>query len=310
MAMREHVRKPLDSLAKRVAFFAYLYSGYPRLRDLILSWLGLAPMVVLCYHRIGGCGSMSKTPDQFRRDLAYLRQHYDCITLRELCTRLQNNESCPRRTAVVTFDDGYRDNFTAALPLLKAAKVPATFFVNPGFVGRDRMFPHDNLSRAEAFWRYGPEADYRKMSWDELREAQSAGFEIGSHTVNHVDLGKVDAEVVRREVSDSLAILNDELGQQSRSFAFPWGRQENCPPYAVTLVREAGYYGAVRCMDRTNSRRTDPFRVCRIDAGNGHVGALELRARLAGFNPGCFGFLLQWLSAIRNPNFLPAGPVS
>lgn len=308
--MREHVLKPLYSLVKQAAFFAYVYSGYPCVRDFILSRFGLAPIVVLCYHRIGNRGSMSKTPDQFGRDLYYLRKHYDCITLRELCARLQKNESCRRNAVVVTFDDGYRDNFTAALPLLKAAKVPATFFVNPGFVGSDRMFPHDNRSAAEAFWRYGSGVDYKKMSWDELREVQSAGFEIGSHTINHVDLGKVKAEVAQREVNDSLAILNDELGRQPRSFAFPWGRAENCPEYAVILVRQAGYYGAVWGFDEMNSRRTDPFRVCRIDAGNGHVGGLELRARISGLNPGFFGWLLQRLQAIRKAGFSPAGPVS
>src|SRR3984893_3154061 len=206
MSTREHVLKAVYSLLKQGAFFAYLYSGYPCVRDFILSRLGLAPIVVLCYHRIGGCGSLSKTPDQFRRDLDYLRQHYDCITLRELCARLKTEVSCRRRAVVVTFDDGYRDNFTAAFPLLKAAKVPATFFVNPGFVGSDRMFPHDNRSAAEAFWRFGLGVDYWKMSWDDLREIQSAGFEIGSHTINHVDLGKVETEVVKREVNDSLAI--------------------------------------------------------------------------------------------------------
>lgn len=310
MAMRDHLLKPLYFLVKRGAFFAYLYSGYPCVRDFILSRVGLAPIVVLCYHRIGGCGSMSKTPAQFGRDLAYLREHYDCITLRELCARLQKNESCRRRAAVVTFDDGYRDNFTAALPLLKAAKVPATFFVNPGFVGSDRMFPHDNRSRAEALWRYGPRVDYWKMSWDELREVQSAGFEIGSHTIHHVDLGKVEAEVAQREINDSLAKLIAELGPQPRSFAFPWGRAENCPEYAITLVRQAGYYGAVWGFDRMNSRCTDPFRVCRIDAGNGHVSELGLRARMAGFSSSFLGLLLQCLHGTRNADLSPAGPVS
>lgn len=304
------MRQRTKSFAKKAAFFAYLYSGYPWVRHFILSRLGLAPVVVLCYHRIGSRGSMSKTPDEFRRDLDYLRKHYDCISLRELCVRLQKNASCRRRAAVVTFDDGYRDNFTAAVPVLKAAKVPATFFVNPGFVGSDRMFPHDNRSAAEATWRYGPEVDYRKMSWDELREMQSAGFEIGSHTTNHADLGKVEEEVVQSEVNDSLAMLNRNLGPQPRSFAFPWGRPENCPEYAIAVVQQAGYYGAVWGFDEMNSRGTDPFRLRRIDGGNGHVSKLELRARIAGFNPSLFGSVFQQLRATRNADLSRAGPVS
>jgi peptidoglycan/xylan/chitin deacetylase (PgdA/CDA1 family) len=302
--------QPMKSFVKQAAFFLYLCSGYPWVRHFILSTLGLAPVVVLCYHRIGGRGSMSKSPDEFRRDLDYMRKHYDCITLRALCARLQKNESSRRRAAVVTFDDGYRDNFTAAVPVLKAAKVPATFFVNPGFVGSDRMFPHDNRCAAEAMWRYGPGVDYCKMSWDELRVMQSAGFEIGSHTTNHADLGKVKEEVVQSEVLDSLAMLNRNLGRRPRSFAFPWGRPENCPEHAITAVQRAGYYGAVWGFDEVNSRGTDPFRVRRIDAGNGHVSRLEFRARIAGFNPAIFGLVFQRLRATRNPEFSQVRPIS
>jgi peptidoglycan/xylan/chitin deacetylase (PgdA/CDA1 family) len=148
------------------------------------------------------------------------------------------------------------------------------------------------------------------MSWDELRLMQSAGFEIGSHTTNHADLGKVKEEVVQSEVLDSLAMLNRNLGRRPRSFAFPWGRPENCPEHAITAVQRAGYYGAVWGFDEVNSRGTDPFRVRRIDAGNGHVSRLEFRARIAGFNPAIFGLVFQRLRATRNPEFSQVRPIS
>src|ERR1035438_5420994 len=310
MSSRERVLQHMKSLVKQPAFFVYLCSGYPWVRHFILSTLGLAPVVVLCYHRIGSCGSMSKTPDEFRCDLDHLRKHYECITFRELCARLQKNEPSRRPAAVVTFDDGYRDNFTAALPVLRAAKVPATFFVNPGFVGSDRMFPHDDRCAAEAMWRYGPRVDYCKMSWDELRVMQTSGFEIGSHTTNHADLGKVEQEVMQSEVFESLAMLNRSLGHQLRPFAFPWGRPENCPERAITSIKQAGYYGAVWGFDEVNSRGTDPFRVRRVDAGNGHASRLEFRARIAGFNPAFLGLVFKRLRAARKPETSQVGSAS
>jgi peptidoglycan/xylan/chitin deacetylase (PgdA/CDA1 family) len=310
MSSRERALQHMKSFFKQAAFLVYLYSGYPWIRNLVLGSLGLAPVVVLCYHRIGERGSMSKTQDEFRRDLEYLRRHYDCITLRALCARLQKNEPSWRPAAVVTFDDGYRDNFTAAVPVLRAARVPATFFVNPGFVGSDRMFPHDNRCLAEAKWRYGFRVDYCKMSWDELQVMQGAGFEIGSHTTNHTDLGKVDQEVIRSEICASLVMLNRVLGSQPRPFAFPWGRPENCPEHAVHEVQRAGYYGAVWGFDELNSPSTNRFRVRRIDAGNGHASRLEFRARIAGFNPAVLSLVFQRPRPARNPRFSEAGPAS
>src|ERR1035438_1949448 len=76
MSRKENMRQRTKVFAKKAVFFAYLYSGYPWVRDFILSRLGLASVVVLCYHRIGSRGSMSKTPAEFRRDLGYLRKHY------------------------------------------------------------------------------------------------------------------------------------------------------------------------------------------------------------------------------------------
>src|ERR1700693_4945942 len=124
MSNRERVLQQMKSLVKQVAFFVYLCSGYPWVRHFILSTLGLAPVVVLCYHRIGSCGSVSKNPDGFFCSFERFRKHYECATFRELCARLEKTGPSRRPAAVVTFDDGYRDNFTAALPVLRAAKVP------------------------------------------------------------------------------------------------------------------------------------------------------------------------------------------
>src|SRR5215207_6359195 len=113
----------LGSLAKKAIFALYLYCGYVQLRDALLSLAGRSRTVVLYYHRIGERDVLTKPAGEFRRDLEYLKENYECIGFFELCERLRAGARPRRRAVVITFDDGYRDNFTAAAPALKEAGV-------------------------------------------------------------------------------------------------------------------------------------------------------------------------------------------
>ncbi|MGE5611970.1 MAG: polysaccharide deacetylase family protein [Bacillota bacterium] len=266
------------TLAKNAAFRAYLYCGYVSLRDRVLSLLGRSRIVVLTYHRIGGRDLLSKPTEEFRRDLQWLKQHYECMTLAELHDRLRSNQPIRRPIAVVTFDDGYRDNFTAAVPVLLDEGVPATFFIATGFIGTHREFPHD--------LRAGAAQPYPKLTWGDLHAMERAGFEVGSHTVNHADLGQADDATAQCELAESLLALSRRLGIRPRAFAFPWGKPANMSEFAIEKARQLGYYAAVSAYGGSNRRCTDPFRLRRIDAGNGQLDFLAFRARVAGFDPG------------------------
>ena len=259
---------------KELAFQLFLRSGYTPMRDTLGSRTHQARAVILCYHRIGEADVLTTTPDRFRRDLEHLQSHFHCLPLSELCAHLKQGE-LNRPTAVVTFDDGYRDNFTLAAPILKAAQVPATFFVSTGFMNTQKVFPHDRHE----------ERDFPKMAWDDLRALQSDGFEIGSHTVNHADMGALSQEKLEWELSDSLATLNQELGERPRAFAFPFGKPRNVPVRAIGASRSAGYYAAFSAYGGENRPGADLFRLRRIDAGNGLMNPTAWQARLAGFDP-------------------------
>ena len=176
---------------------------------------------------------LTTTPENFQRDLEYLKNHFQCLALADLCAQLKNGR-LDAPSVVVTFDDGYRDNFTQGVPLLKAAKIPATFFVSTGFMSTQRVFAHDeNEAR-----------DFPKLTWDDLRAMQNDGFEIGSHTVNHADMGALTQEKLEEELKVSLTALNRELGERPRAFAFPYGKPRNVPVRAIGAARRAGYYAA------------------------------------------------------------------
>jgi glycosyltransferase involved in cell wall biosynthesis/peptidoglycan/xylan/chitin deacetylase (PgdA/CDA1 family) len=259
----------------------YLYSGYVGLRDLILSLIGRSRAVVVYYHRVGESDALSKTVDQFRADLAYLKRTYCCMTLDELSSRLAKGVPLRKRVAVITFDDGYRDNYVNAVPLLKQAGLPATFFVATGYVGTRREFPHDQ-HRSDPL---DATPRFAKLEWDDLRAMERDGFEIGSHTVNHTNLGQAATPELEFEIITSLAMLNARLGEKRRPFSFPWGKPADMSNEAIQSIRRAGYYAACSAYGGANARGGDPFNIMRVDVGNGALGPLATRARIAGFDP-------------------------
>jgi peptidoglycan/xylan/chitin deacetylase (PgdA/CDA1 family) len=106
--------------------------------------------VVLLYHRIAQSRTDAQllcvSPEHFARQLEFLRCHFQVIGMRELAGRLAVGE-IPRDAVVLTFDDGYADNFHAARPLMEQYQVPATFFVASGYIGQGRVFWWDELER-------------------------------------------------------------------------------------------------------------------------------------------------------------------
>jgi peptidoglycan/xylan/chitin deacetylase (PgdA/CDA1 family) len=223
---------------------------------------------------------ISKPTAEFREEMRYLAAHYDCLTMRELVERFRDHTPRRRKIAVVTFDDGYRDNFTNALPELQRAGVPATFFVSTGYVGTRRIFPHD--TRALECGTTIRD-DWEKLHWEDLRVMQAAGMEIASHTVEHLSLGREPPPVVRREILNSLDRLQAELGKAPRCFSFPWGKPGDISDAAVKAIRETGYYAAVTTSPGVVRRGDDLFRLRRIDVGNGQASRLAVLAAIEGF---------------------------
>src|SRR5262249_9079927 len=136
-------------------------------------------------------------------------------------------------TAVaIHFDDCYRDVRTQASPLLHAAEVPAVAFVSSGFVDTDRAFQHDVDKYPHRF---------ENFQEHELRELDGLGVTVAAHTVNHVDLGKVDLEQARVEVVESRTHLEKMTGKPVMLFSFPFGGIHNIRQEVRSMVIDAGY---------------------------------------------------------------------
>ena len=165
---------------------------------------------------------LSVSPDAFRSHMAYLRdQGYQAISLHDLVYALQRGTPLPPKPVIITFDDGYRDNYTNAFPILKEFGYPATFFVVTDFVDEGR-----------------PEY----MTWDQLREMHNAGMEIGSHSRDHPDLRGKSGEYLIWQILGSSQTIEAELGFRPEVFSYPSGRYDE---HTIDVVRSAHYWAAV-----------------------------------------------------------------
>lgn len=163
---------------------------------------------------------LSVTPERFAEQMEWLHDNdYTPVRLDQLAACLRNTEPCPDRLVALTFDDGYEDSASAALPILKRYRFPATFFIVPAFVDQPGY-----------------------MSWEQIEQLRDNGMEIGSHTLIHADLTGLSVEAARHEIEASRAFLEERLGVPVRSFCYPAG---SYTPLISGMVRQAGYTSAV-----------------------------------------------------------------
>lgn len=185
-----------------------------------------ARVPVLMYHRIS-CAergallpSLWVCPSRFDRHLRALREAgWRTITARRLMRHLKQGDAVPERTLVIVIDDGDRDGFDNAYPILEKHGFVATYAVVVARVGRHRS----------------------AMSWDELRELVANGHEIASHTMHHDDVRRESAAGLEYEIGASGRTLERKLGIPTRTFVYPYGLWDAA---AVAVVRAHGYWGA------------------------------------------------------------------
>ncbi|MEO1766694.1 polysaccharide deacetylase family protein [Thiobacter aerophilum] len=227
--------------------------------DPISRWLHARqvthPPVILMYHAVtAGRGTPSwpwaVSLARFRAQLDFLQDAgYDTPTVSEL---LREAPQASPRIAVITFDDGYVDNL-AAWEELNRRGMKATWYVTTGYLNQAHPWQTDARPRS------------RLLSPAELRAMAESGMEIGSHTITHPRLPELGDEDLRRELMDSKSRLEDLLGRQVPSFAYPYGKwDERCE----AAVKAAGYASA--CHTRTGwaLRDGNPYRLRRLTVFN------------------------------------------
>jgi peptidoglycan/xylan/chitin deacetylase (PgdA/CDA1 family) len=162
---------------------------------------------------------LSVTPENLAAQLAWLQAAgYETVRMDAVAACVRGEGPCPARAVALTFDDGYMDAYTAALPLLQQHGFVATFYVVSGFVGQPGY-----------------------MGWPEIRALRDAGMEIGAHSVTHPDLTSLGLDDLRAQVAQSGATIAAELGAPVLSFCYPGGRFNDT---VAAVARESGFTSA------------------------------------------------------------------
>lgn len=213
----------------------------------------------LVFHRISAElpeDGLTITPSRFARILGMLRRDYHVISLDQLAGRIERSEPFSGREVIITFDDGYRDNYEVAAPLLLEHGLPACFFLTAGYVGTDDSFPWDReQGRTSGL-----------MSWAEARQLAELGFEIGCHTWSHPDLGIEPMTSVQRELYESRVRIEDAIGRPVQHFAYPFGGRQNIRDSWVQAIRDAGYRTNSSASNEWITATTSPYLIPRIGA--------------------------------------------
>jgi peptidoglycan/xylan/chitin deacetylase (PgdA/CDA1 family) len=172
---------------------------------------GYLTVPILCYHRFGPRSSqLAVTPAAFEAQMDYLaRNGYHVIPLERLIGHLERGEPVPRKSVVLTIDDGYRSTYETAFPVLRKHGFPATVFLYSDFVG-------------------APDA----LTWPQMKEMEASGLvNIQPHSKTHANLtmrtaGETDAKYrdrLRAEVDTPIRLIQDRLAVPSLAYAFPYG---------------------------------------------------------------------------------------
>jgi peptidoglycan/xylan/chitin deacetylase (PgdA/CDA1 family) len=189
---------------------------------------------VLMYHSISrqdGYDALCTSPERFEAQMLHLKRHnLRGVSMRELCRATNTGDT--KSLVGLTFDDGYEDFLSTALPTLESLGFSATVFVVAGMLGEGNTWEHHG----------GPRQRLRLLEADGVREISERGMEVGSHTVTHPRLSGLDPEMLAREVGDSRQILGEILGTPVEGFSYPYGDLDGP---AVRAARRAGYVYAV-----------------------------------------------------------------
>ncbi|MCX7662117.1 MAG: polysaccharide deacetylase family protein, partial [Candidatus Omnitrophica bacterium] len=232
--------------------FRYLVFGF--LLVLIISGIFISvverfyPYIpVLMYHSVSYShdkeNRLTVNIDTFRRQMDFLRKNnYKIVRLEEIPFLIKEKNKTSK-TIAVSFDDGYKDNYLLAYPVLEKYKIPATIFLVVNDI-----------------------ATQDRLDWSQIKEMQSCGLiSFGSHTLTHRDLTKLDYLDLKKEVFDSKRILEENLNSPIEILAYPAGFFNE---KVKNTVKEAGYKLAVVASKGRGARSDDLFAYKRIRISN------------------------------------------
>ena len=198
-------------------------------------------VMVLNYHKVvDEHMSLSVPLADFEQHMKWLKEYgYTSITPEELYEFIVNGSELPEKPVLITFDDGYKDNYTNAYPIMKKYGFKGTIFVVTGFLG-----VYDNY-----------------MTWEQAKELADNGFSIESHTYSHKSMTEASDEEISKELTKSRDTIKNKLGIDADFMAYPTGTYNL---HIAELVQKAGYKGAFTIKYDNVSRESNVYALERV----------------------------------------------
>jgi peptidoglycan/xylan/chitin deacetylase (PgdA/CDA1 family) len=203
---------------------------------------------VLVYHNIGKepRGRLVLGVDAFTEQMRYLKANgFRVVSVAEFVEWLQLRRQLPRKTVVLTFDDGYRSFREYAYPVLKELRFTATLFVYTDYVGAGR----------------------NALNWDDLKALTAEGFDVQAHSKSHADLRRGDQETetqygrrMQAELIEPPRVLARSVGRPVSFLAYPYGRVDEA---VLAKVKDHGYAAAFTVRRESNAAFADVLRISR-----------------------------------------------
>ena len=194
-------------------------------------------------------------PEEFAAQLDYLAaEGYTTITPQDYARARKGKQELPEKPVILSFDDGYEDNYRVILPMLEERGMKAVFYVVTNDIGLPGY-----------------------MTWDNLFDMERHGMEIGSHTANHIPLTTLPPEKQREELRLSKLMLEWKGLKTIYSFSYPTGAYD---AGVVAMLAEEDYLTAVTGEAGLNNVETNPYLLHRVNIPRPHFGLTEFRVRL------------------------------
>jgi peptidoglycan/xylan/chitin deacetylase (PgdA/CDA1 family) len=211
---------------------------------------------ILYYHRVTKDGEeahakvkdMCTKYESFKQQMEYLKEVYHPVGEEEIIAAIEKQTNLPDHPVWVTFDDGYKDNFTNAYPILKELSIPATFFITTGFINRteapaDDALCLDSKGLSDLF-----------MTWEEIMDLRKNGVSIGGHTATHKILSAIKLVESENEILESKKEIEERIQAKIYSFAYPHGKKADIDfDVHPKILQRCGFKLAVTTVGGFNS---------------------------------------------------------
>jgi peptidoglycan/xylan/chitin deacetylase (PgdA/CDA1 family) len=203
-------------------------------------------LLVLNYHSVQPGHDFSLAPEEFEKQMAYLKSNFRVVT--------NDGVEGSGVRVLITFDDGYENNYTYAFPILQKYDLPTTIFLLTDFVFNGQMI-NDNWAEYKGL---------KPLKKEQITEMSAKNITFGSHSKTHPRFSDLSTDQFIDEIVSSKKIIEQNIGKNVDTFAFPFGQKRDYGHYDGKIFEQSGYKMVLTTDWGINVGNFDPMHVKRI----------------------------------------------